>query len=84
MSPAILYEAPETENPYGRLLASRGVALPLSEGEGGAVVDATGRQVFVVDVQRDLHDRDVAAIVSYLVVAINLSGGFKVLAGEAN
>ena len=46
----------------------------------GAVVDAQGRDVFTIDVNRERDDVEVLGIVAHLCMAINTCGGFKAIA----
>lgn len=55
------------------------VRLPLSTGEDqcGVVFDATGRDVFTVDINRERPDIEAYKIASLIVLATNICGGFR-------
>lgn len=70
---------PDTIAQFVAALADHGVKLPLLETDEdvGTLVDADGKPVLVVDVDRDRSDEDVAWIVGMIQVAVNTCGGFK-------
>ena len=76
-------ESPALAQDFTRMLAEQDIVLPLrpSETEVGSVVDAQGREVFVVDVNGERPDDQVALIAALLIVAINTCGGFQLEVG---
>lgn len=58
-------------------LAKEKVALPLRhlDDQCGTVVDANDQPVFVVDVNRERPDFEVAKIAMWIVLAVNVCGG---------
>lgn len=72
-------ENPRLTGDYVKLMADAGVTLPvrLHETEVGEIVDAKGREVCVVDVNRERPDDEVVHLCSWIVVAINTCGGFQ-------
>ncbi|WP_186458302.1 hypothetical protein, partial [Neorhizobium alkalisoli] len=70
---------PATIAQFVGTLADHGVKLPLlpTDDDVGTLVDADGKPVLVVDVDRERSDEDVAWIVSMIQVAVNTCGGFK-------
>lgn len=69
---------PSTIAQFVGALADHGVKLPLlpTEDDIGTLVDADGKPVLVVDVDRQRSDEDVAWIVGMIQVAVNTCGGF--------
>ena len=69
----------DTIDQFVAALADHGVKLPLlgTDEDVGTLVDADGKPVLVVDVDRDRSDEDVAWIVGMIQVAVNTCGGFK-------
>lgn len=65
-------------------LATVNVKLPLrlSETDCGTVLDAADEVVFVVDVNRERDDTEVARIALWIILAVNTCGGFKVEARD--
>ncbi len=70
---------PDTIAQFVAALADHGVKLPLLETDEdvGTLVDADGKPVLVVDVDRERSDEDVAWIVGMIQGAVNTCGGFK-------
>ncbi len=73
-------ENPRTTEQFVEALKREGVVLPLQPGEDGTILDATGRDILVVDVNRERPDDQVANIVLWLVLAANTCGGFVAVA----
>jgi len=70
---------PATISDFVSTLSNHGVKLPLLEDDGdiGTLVDADGKPVLVVDVNRERSDENVAWIRGMIQVAVNTCGGFK-------
>ena len=82
MMAQLRFENHETPEEFCEILEKFNVALPLepSPDDLGAVVDAQGRDVFTIDVNRERDDVEVLGIVAHLCMAINTCGGFKAIA----
>jgi predicted TIM-barrel fold metal-dependent hydrolase len=77
MTPARFEMSPATDA-FVAALRRSGVELPLQlhDEEVGSVVDAAGREVFVVDHNGEMPDERAGAIAAWLICAANTCGGY--------
>lgn len=72
-------ENPGTTEAFAAALAAVDVKLPVgpSPDDLGSVLDADGREVLVIDVNREKPDAQVEVIRLWIVLAVNTCGGFR-------
>ena len=70
---------PTISSQFVALLQEQNVRLPLrmADEDVGVVLDADGRDVFTVDVNRERGDLEANLIAEWIVLAVNTCGGFK-------
>lgn len=80
-----IFENPDTALGYQTAFRANNVELPLrpSNVEIGVLVDAQGNDVITIDVNGARPDSEVEALTAYLCMAINQSGGYRVVAVTA-
>ncbi|KKX24336.1 hypothetical protein [Rhizobium sp. LC145] len=78
---ATLVTSPGITAQFRQALADHGVNLPLqiADEDLATLIDADGKPVLVVDVDRERTDEDAAWIVGMIQVAVNTCGGFKAI-----
>lgn len=78
-SPELRVTNPKTTAQFCKTFSEHGVTLPFdtTDEDLGTLVDAHGRPVLVVDVNRERTDEDVVWITGMVQVAVNTCGGFK-------
>lgn len=71
--------APSAKQSFAMDLQKLSVRLPLRhlDEECGTVVDADGAPVFVVDHNRERPDIEAQRIALWIILAVNICGGFK-------
>ncbi len=69
----------ETTEQFVAELAKLHVKLPLSlhETETGSVIDATCREIFMVDPNCEWPEAEVEQVALWIILAVNTCGGFK-------
>ena len=65
-------------NRYAGAFAALGIPMPLRHDTThcGTIVDADGKMVCVVDMNRERHDAEVTDIAELLLLAINVHAGY--------
>lgn len=72
----------KTTDEYRQILADLGVTLPLhpDPDDLGVIIDANGRDVATVDVEKERSDAAADQITTWIILAVNTCGGFQLKA----